>query len=103
MATVTHQEGSPLELPGVLHVCTPARHKLAVKVVDIFGNVSIDEFVKSPLTDGLVKSSSCKTRPSTDSGSPEEWGVLGVTPQCFTLLARLFLFLKPVISSPYPQ
>jgi hypothetical protein len=28
----------PLELKSVFHECEPGRHKIAIKVVDIFGN-----------------------------------------------------------------
>ena len=37
MAELPHQDRS-LELKSIFHDCTPGRRKIAVKVVDIFGN-----------------------------------------------------------------
>ena len=38
MAVFPHQKGSLTELTSVYHECSPGRRKIAVKVVDIFGN-----------------------------------------------------------------
>jgi hypothetical protein len=36
--SICTKKNRSLELTSVFHECAPGRHKLAVKVVDIFGN-----------------------------------------------------------------